>query len=92
VSEAWKIDNTAPVLSLSKKNANRVEIDVQDATSSLKKVEVSTDGRNFKVIQPLDGILDSAQESFQVPWDGKKALTFRAEDESGNIGGLRVVP
>jgi len=92
VSEAWKIDNTAPVLSLSKKNSGRVEIDVRDAISLLRKVEFSTDGRTFKLLQPVDGILDSNDESFRAPWDGKKSLTFRAEDESGNIGGLRVVP
>jgi hypothetical protein len=92
VSEAWKIDNTPPMLSVSRKSAGQVEIDVQDVTSSLKKMEVSVDGQNFTNLQPMDGILDSSQEAFEIPWDQKKPLILRAEDESGNIGGLRLQP
>ncbi|MDZ4788511.1 MAG: WD40 repeat domain-containing protein [Blastochloris sp.] len=92
LSEAWKIDNTAPILTLSRKNSELVEVEVADATSLLRTLEVSTDGQHFRPVQPVDGIIDSMSESFSVKWDKKAVLYFRAEDESNNISGLRVIP
>ncbi|NJK91893.1 MAG: hypothetical protein HC904_08740 [Blastochloris sp.] len=90
ISSAWVIDNTAPELSRTRLTREWVEIEVRDATSLLDKVEFSSDGLNFRLIPPMDGILDSSQEKFRVPRMEGKVLYFRATDRSGNVGGLRV--
>lgn len=92
LSEAWRIDNTAPLIKLTRKDSRQAEITIMDATSPLRLVEVSYNGKNYKSIQPQDGILDSLEENFIVLNPSKATLYIKTEDENGNSSGLRIIP
>ncbi len=91
-SESWQIDNTPPDIRLRQATRTHAEFVVEDSASILRAVSVSTDGRDFRLVQPEDGILDSMLERFRVPRDPAMSLYIRTEDLAGNVRGLRIPP
>jgi hypothetical protein len=92
VTEAFTIDHTPPTGRVVRKTREEVEIEVSDRTSLLLAAYVSGNGHDFRPLLPLDGLNDSPREVYRIPRKEGQTLYFRAEDEHGNVVGLRVIP
>ncbi|HUB68658.1 MAG TPA: hypothetical protein VL981_14330 [Candidatus Methylacidiphilales bacterium] len=90
VSRELLIDNTPPVIQIISRNGDSVEFTVTDELSGLNSVTVSTNGRDYKSIPPVDGILDSGPKRFVVKIASGQTLFIRAEDGSGNVAGAQA--
>ncbi|HWP44965.1 MAG TPA: hypothetical protein VNO14_17110 [Blastocatellia bacterium] len=94
ITDIVEIDNTPPVIRLSGPTttgqAVEVTFEVTDATSRVVKGEYSVDGGPWRLIFPLDGIADSARETFKlrITFDkpGEHVIAFRCTDSSSNVG------
>lgn len=87
VSHAWRIDHTAPEINILTRSQEGVRFRVLDEGGVLDSVAVSTNGRDYQVVIPEDGILDSENETFFVERQTGKPLYIRVQDENGNISG-----
>jgi hypothetical protein len=99
-SEPMDIDNTPPVVSAVGEaqvvgERVRVTFDVQDATSRIKRADVSIDGGPWRPVVPDDGIADSPHERYtlDIPLSGagEHTISLRAFDSSANVGSTRIV-
>ena len=98
VSDAIEIDNTPPAIRVSGPSITgqtaEVVFDATDATSRIVRGEYSVDGSAWQLIFPVDGIADSAHESFKVTvaFDkpGEHLIAFRCADSSSNVGTAKV--
>ncbi|HVF88842.1 MAG TPA: hypothetical protein VNH22_02170, partial [Blastocatellia bacterium] len=94
VTDSVEIDNTPPAIkAASPANGGRtaeVTFDVSDTTSRVVKGEYSVDGESWQPVFPVDGIADSARETFRVKvaFDkaGEHVIAFRCSDSSSNVG------
>lgn len=99
VSAPVLVDNTPPVLTMSRPRRNGTTVDIEftatDATSSLKKCEYSLDGLFWQPIEAADGLTDTQAEKFFVHLEklrpGEHLIVFRAYDTAGNAGLGRVL-
>jgi hypothetical protein len=99
VSPPVLIDNTPPVLKVgpTRRSDDRIEIDLdaEDATSSLRRCEYALDAGPWQPIEAADGVTDSPKETFKLQLDkvkpGEHLVVFRVYDAAGNAGLLRVV-
>jgi sugar lactone lactonase YvrE len=97
-SDVVEIDNTPPAIRVTgpTTSGQTVEVlfEVTDTTSRVIKGEYSTDGSNWKLIFPVDGIADSARETFKVraTFDkpGEHVIAFRCSDSSSNVGTSKI--
>lgn len=92
-STSFDIDNTAPSLTIAPvtREGDRflVRLEVRDSDSAIKRVEYSLDARSWQPAFPVDGILDSRQETVELRLDADAAgqvLVVRATDALNNIG------
>jgi len=98
ISDAIEIDNTPPAIRVSGPSITgqtaEVVFDATDATSRIVRGEYSVDGGTWQLIFPVDGIADSAHESFKltVAFDkpGEHLIAFRCADSSSNVGTAKV--
>jgi hypothetical protein len=90
VSRDMIVDNTPPVIHLTSQKGDTVEFAVTDELGSLQSVTVSTDGKNYASIAPVDGILDSGSEQFVAKITPGQILFIRAQDDSGNVAGAQT--
>jgi len=98
ISDAIEIDNTPPAIRVSGPSITgqtaEVVFDATDATSRIVRGEYSVDGGTWQLIFPVDGIADSAHESFKVTvaFDkpGEHLIAFRCADSSSNVGTAKV--
>lgn len=98
ISDAIEIDNTPPAIRVSGPSITgqtaEVVFDATDATSRIVRGEYSVDGSTWQLIFPVDGIADSAHESFKVTvaFDkpGEHLIAFRCADSSSNVGTAKV--
>ncbi len=99
ISEPVDVDNTPPVVRVvgeAQITAERVHVvfDVEDATSRVKRADVSVDGGPWRALFPDDGIADSPREHYTldlpVTGQGEHTISLRAYDTSGNVGSTRV--
>jgi hypothetical protein len=90
ISRAMVVNNTPPVIRIDAQKEDRVEFTVTDALSALQSVTVSTDGKTYQELPPVDGILDSGHERFVAPTAPGQMLFIRAEDASGNVAGAQT--
>jgi hypothetical protein len=98
VSEPIEIDNTPPVIKPAAPRLNghsaEVVFDVSDSTSRIIKGEYSVDGAPWQMVFPVDGIADSASESYklQIKFEstGEHVVAFRSTDSSLNVGTAKV--
>ena len=98
ISDAIEIDNTPPAIKVTGPSiagqTAEVVFDATDATSRIVRGEYSVDGGAWQLIFPVDGIADSAHESFKVriAFDkpGEHLIAFRCADSSSNVGTAKV--
>jgi sugar lactone lactonase YvrE len=98
VTDDVELDNTPPTVKVGSPSSAgqsvEVTFDVTDATSRIIKGEYSVDGGAWRLIFPVDGIADSARESFKVrvafERAGEHVIAFRCADASSNVGTSKV--
>ena len=98
VTDPIQIDNTPPSIRVTGPVINgqtaEVTFDASDATSRIVRGEYSVDGGAWLLIFPVDGIADSAHETFKVrvTFDkpGEHLVAFRCADSSSNVGTSKV--
>jgi sugar lactone lactonase YvrE len=78
------VDNTAPEIGAIQVAGGIAEFDVTDTASPVVSVEVSRDGIEFAPVLPVDGVLDSKVERFQVKLAAGETLYVRSRDDAGN--------
>jgi hypothetical protein len=99
VSSPVLIDNTPPVVTLSKpvRDAANVDLDVeaQDATSPLRLCEFSVDAGSWQPVESTDGVTDSPRERFHIHVEklkpGEHLLVVRVYDSANNAGLGRAI-
>ena len=98
VTDAIEIDNTPPAIKVTGPTVTaqtaEVLFDATDVTSRIVRGEYSVDGGAWQLIFPVDGIADSAHESFKVKVkferSGEHLIAFRCADSSSNVGSAKV--
>jgi len=98
ITDAIEIDNTPPAIKITGPTIGgqtaEVIFDATDTTSRIVRGEYSVDGGTWQLIFPVDGIADSARESFNVKakFDkpGEHLISFRCADSSSNVGTAKV--
>lgn len=90
------VDNTGPVVLDIVADRRVLTFSVQDAASSIFKVEYAVDGGDWRLVYPKDGVTDARLEAFQISLTGLAAsehtIAIRAKDTSNNVGtGKRVL-
>jgi hypothetical protein len=95
-STVFDIDNLQPHVTIEPPRAAggkvAVTFEVKDDQSAIQRVEVSTDGVQWRSVFPLDGIADSRVERFEVTVDalGPRGLSIRAVDSMNNVATAQV--
>ena len=82
----FTIDNTAPSIAI-ERSGDKVRVKVRDALSPIGRFEYSVDAQKWTRIQPVDGIADSTEETFELnrsETDGK-FVVVRAVDGFFNV-------
>lgn len=94
LSSSVLVDNTPPVVTISKSRRNGMEAEIQvaavDQTSPLKRAEYSLDAGWWQPLEATDGITDTPREQFDVHIDklkpGEHLVVIRVYDAAGNAG------
>lgn len=90
-SDAFDVDNTPPVVTVSTAGDRRVRAVIRDADSPVRKAERSIDGGKWSDVYPADGINDSPEESYEITVpDGSRLVVVRGTDALGNVSTGRV--
>jgi sugar lactone lactonase YvrE len=97
-TDAVEIDNTPPTIKVTGPAVNgqtaEVTFDASDATSRIVRAEYSVDGGAWQLVYPVDGVADSAHETYKVrvTFDklGEHLIAFRCADSSSNVGTSKV--
>lgn len=89
-SDAFVIDNTAPLISFSPGVSTRqILCRIQDSGNLIDSIEYSLNAQGWKKIYPQDGICDSRQELIAVmipeSFTGSVQLGVKAGDAAGNF-------
>jgi hypothetical protein len=90
ISRELVIDNAPPVIQIVSQKSDAVEFTVEDDLSGLASVTISTNGKDYKSLPPVDGILDAGMKRFIAKIAPGQTLFIRAEDGSGNIAGAQA--
>jgi len=84
-SRLLNVNNTPPQIEVMPVVGGRVVFNVRAAASRVTSVQISSNGKDFKPLRPLDGILDQKFEQFETKVEPGEMLFIRVEDESGNV-------
>jgi hypothetical protein len=90
ISREMIVNNSPPVIEVLARKNDMVEFAVRDELDTLKSVTGSNDGKAYRPLAPVDGILDSGSERFSVKLPPGQTLFIRAEDSSGNVAGAQA--
>lgn len=99
LSEPVDIDNSPPILRAVgqpqfSSAGLRVVFNAEDATSKIKKADLSVDGAPWTPVFPDDGIADNGTERYSldlpVTSAGEHTISLRVFDSSGNVGTLSI--
>jgi len=87
------VDHGAPVLHAVNRTGGGVRVEIRDALSALRQAEYSLDGKEWKVAEPLDGLLDGRRESFEltIP-DEARLVLLRVMDSFFNLTTFDLSP
>ncbi len=88
ISKPFTIDNSGPTIQPgNKKSANVLTVRISDDWTLLDNVQVSIDALEWKTVFPVDGILDSKAETFdiQLPDDQPHDVAIKASDKNQNV-------
>jgi hypothetical protein len=99
VSSPVLIDNTPPVVKLSKplRDGANVDFDVdaQDETSPLRLCSFSVDAGSWQPVEATDGVTDSPKERFHIHIEklkpGEHLVVVRVYDSASNAGLARLL-
>src|SRR2546430_8664345 len=73
----------------------RARFNVDDASGTIRRADVSVDGGDWRAVFPEDGIADSPHETYALDLPivaaGEHTISLRAVDGSGNVSSARVV-
>ncbi len=88
-SDPFTIDNTPPTLmrgeAVREATGAKIRCTARDAASILVKAEISVDGGDWQVIEPVSGISDAREEEYLVPApEGQHVVALRVTDEYDN--------
>ena len=90
-SATFEIDNTPPTIEVTPRGsggtpANAVFV-VRDSHSPIQRVEYSTSAGGWKLLYPVDGLLDSREERFELARDpaSTEPIVLRAIDTLSNV-------
>jgi outer membrane protein assembly factor BamB len=93
-SASFEVDNAPPSIAASLDAARGlVRVTVHDDASPVRKLETSTDAGRWEEVHPVDGIADSAEESYEIAvaaGKGTRIVVLRATDLLGNVATARV--
>jgi hypothetical protein len=96
-STPFDVDNTPPTVTatLQPGTPPRIRASVRDDSSLIRRTDYSLDGGRWQEVLPLDGINDSAEETYEVTpsglaGPGPHILVLRAADLLGNVATARV--
>jgi sugar lactone lactonase YvrE len=89
VSDPFTIDNTPPVLArggaVQEAGGAKIRCTAHDAASILVKAEISMDGGDWRVIEPVSGISDAKVEEYLVPApEGQHVVALKVTDDYDN--------
>jgi len=90
ISRELVIDNQPPVIHIIAQKRDSVEFTVEDELSGLQSVTISTNGKDYQSLPPIDGILDTGTKRFVAKIQPGQMLFIRAEDGSGNVSGAQT--
>ena len=93
------IDNTPPMVRVQSNQRSGTGVDVAfealDNASAIKRAEYSIDAGPWVAIAPVDGILDSMREEFQLRLEsvpaGEHVVVIRVADSGNNVGLAKVI-
>jgi hypothetical protein len=94
-SQTFDIDNTPPDVEVTPGNAARtVRFVVRDAQSAIQRVEYASAADRWKQAYPVDGLLDSREERFELTLEAgaKGPVVVRATDALGNVATATLRP
>ncbi len=89
-SQSFEIDNTPPTVTVAPAGtgaaAATVRFTVQDSQTAIQKVEYASAGDRWRHAYPIDGLLDSREERFELVLGAgaKSPVVVRATDGLGN--------
>jgi hypothetical protein len=67
----------------------------RDSHGLIARIEVSRNGKEWRPVFPVDGILDSSEETFafrtEILEPGEHVFAFAATDQSENTGANKIV-
>jgi WD40 repeat protein len=94
-SSAFDIDNTPPVIDVprnARATPNLVVFTVRDGHSPIQRVEYAYNAGRWNLAYPVDGLLDSREERFELKLDAGEAaasnggaVVLRVTDALGNV-------
>jgi hypothetical protein len=92
-SQSFEIDNTSPTVTVtggsgaSHTSTNTVRFTVEDTQTAIQKVEYASAGDRWRQAYPIDGLLDSREERFELALGAgaKSPVVVRATDALGNV-------
>ena len=87
VSRSFIIDNSGPIINTgNKKQANVLTVRINDERTLLGKVQISIDASEWSDIYPLDGIIDSKDETFEIELPDAEShdIAIKASDKINN--------
>lgn len=87
-SEPILIDNHPPTLGPLRHVGRSVSGVAKDSPGPIAKLELAIDGGSWRIVFPTDGLLDAAEESFEIDLgdldEGEHIVAVRATDAGGN--------
>ena len=96
-SASFEVDNAPPTIaaSLDPRAPNRIHATVRDEATPVRKLEISVDAGRWVEVQPVDGIADSLEETYDITLPpgsgaGPHMVVLRATDLLGNVSTARV--
>jgi hypothetical protein len=90
-SQSFEIDNTPPTVTVTPAPAGAatgtVRFTVQDTQTAIQRVEYASAGDRWRQAYPIDGLLDSREERFELVLGSgaKSPVVVRATDGLGNV-------
>ncbi len=73
VSEVVVVDHSVPVLGRVERKGDRLEVEISDAWSPLREVNVSVGAKGWQSLRVSDGLLDGQRETVSIPFEKERA-------------------
>jgi sugar lactone lactonase YvrE len=89
-SATFEIDNTPPTIDVTpapSQPAGKATFTVRDSHSPIQRVEYSTSAGGWKLLYPVDGLLDAREERFEIVREptSTEPIVLRATDTLSNV-------